>query len=435
MSKSVLPDYRDPCGWNQMLAPREPKPRATGAIRLRYAVVGGGYTGLAAARRLSELDPGASIGIFEGSTVGEGASARNSGFMSPSDSKIGLSIDQMDRAEKLNGFSTEGFNYLKDIMEQSDIRCDLERTGRITAAATDLGAEKIRTMIEGARQHGFDHQALDREALGALIGSHYYSCGLRVEEGYLLQPAALVRVLADALPASVTLYEHSPVFDLHEERATKGAALWTLRTTDAVITADVVILATNSAIKTFGFWRDGLVTIYTFAGLTQEMDDKDQARLGMPAWGVLPAHRLGTTMRRVGKSRIMVRSLYAYEKPLEQSAVREALTGCFHRRYPQLSHVPLHYVWGGTTALTMNGSPRWGRIKANLYGSAGCNGSGIVKGTLLGKRLAEMIVTGDPQEALQSVFGKANFIAPEPFRTIGFHAISAYQRRRAGSEM
>ena len=131
----------------------------------------------------------------------------------------------------------------------------------------------------------------------------------------------------------------------------------------------------------------------------------------------------------------MVRSLYAYEKPLDDGAVRLALAGCFHRRYPMLTHIPLDYVWGGTTALTMNGSPMWGQIKKGLYGSAGCNGSGVVKGTVLGKRLAEMVVTGNPQEDLQAVYGQANWIAPEPFRTVGFHAVSAYERRKASLEM
>ncbi len=429
MSQAGFPVYQDLCGWNAMLAPRQARQRAVGTIRVRYAVVGAGYTGLAAARRLHELEPDASIAVLEATTIGEGSSARNSGFMTPSDSKIGLSLGEMDRAEQLNAFSKEGFTCLTDLMAAGGIDCGLERSGRVTAAATDTGADKIRTMIAGAKVHGFAHQALDRKALAGLIGSRYYQCGLRIEEGYLVQPAALVRGLADTLPAPVRVYENSPVLDLQD------GATWVLRTPEAVVTADVVVLATNAAIKQFGFWRDGLVTIYTFAGITHAMDASDAARLGVRTWGLLPAHRLGTTVRRVGADRLMVRSLYAYEKPLDPAQVQKALTSCFHRRYPDLSHVPLQYIWGGTTALTMNGSPRWGRIKDRLYGSAGCNGSGIVKGTLLGKRLADMIVTGDPQESLQAVYGRANRIAPEPFRTIGFHAVSAYQRRKAGQEM
>ncbi len=105
MPRSPLPDYRDPCGWNALLPVREPQTRAEGRITASHVVVGAGYTGLAAARRILELQPGADVVILEGSTVGEGSSARNSGFANPRDSKIGLSLDQMDRAEKINAFA------------------------------------------------------------------------------------------------------------------------------------------------------------------------------------------------------------------------------------------------------------------------------------------------------------------------------------------
>ena len=432
MAGTSLPDYRDPCGWNARLPPRQPQSQATGALRVKYLVIGAGYTGLAAARRLHELDPSEAIFVLEGSVVGEGSSARNSGFMTPRDSKIGLSVAEMPRAEKLNAFCEEGFDYLQAIMAAGHIEADLVRSGRITAAATELGSQKIKTMHEGARAHGFEHHFLQRPDLQEMIGSSYYQCGLRIEEGYLMQPAKMIRGLADTLPQQLRLCENSIVLDI--EAADRGAG-WIVRTPEASIKADIVILAMNAAIKQFGYWTDRLVTIYTYAGITAAMDQADAVCLGIPVWGVLPAHRLGTTVRRVGENRMMVRSLYAYEKALDHRMVREALSSCFHRRYPMLAHVPLEHIWGGTTALTMNGSPMWGKIKNGLYGSAGCNGSGVVKGTILGKRLAEMIVTGDPQEELCSVYGQANWVAPEPFRTIGFHAVSFYERRKAASEM
>ena len=432
MRRAVLPDYVDPCGWNAMLPARVARPAATGTKRVKYAVVGAGYTGLAAARRLHELDPQHEIVLLEGSTIGEGSSARNSGFMTPRDSKIGLSVADMPRTEQINAFSEEGFSYLQAAMTAGGFAIDLVRSGRITAAATELGAEKIKTMHEGATTHGFAHVFLQGAALADVIGSSYYRCALKIEEGYLMQPAKLVRGLAETLPQAVTLYENSPVRDLSQ--SARGGA-WVLHTDKAVIEADHVVLATNAAIKQFGYWRDRVVTIYTYAGISEAMDPSQAACLGTPHWGILPAHRLGTTVRRVDDNRLMVRSLYAYEKPLDATHVRQALTGCFHRRYPMLDRVALDYIWGGTTALTMNGSPIWGQIRKGLYGSAGCNGSGVVKGTVLGKRLAEMIVTGDPQEALQRVYGRADWIAPEPFRTLGFHVISAFERRKAGREM
>ncbi len=82
----------------------------------------------------------------------------------------------------------------------------------------------------------------------AVTGSRYYRCGIRTAEGYLLQPAKLVRGLADSLPPNVRLFENSTVMSLERGR------LWTLKTPEATITAETVILATNPAIKHFGYW-------------------------------------------------------------------------------------------------------------------------------------------------------------------------------------
>lgn len=429
MSRSPLPLCPDPCGWNAMLPPRAPRPPAHGEIRVKYAVIGAGYTGAAAARRLAELEPDATIALIEGARVGEGASARNSGFATNFDSKAGLSTQEAARAERLNRYTAEGFDALTAAMRAGGFSCDLEKTGRVLAAATELGEQKVRATLEGARAHGIAATALDRAALEARIGSAYYRSGVRTEEGFLLQPAALIRGLVDSLPASVQVFEDTPVLDVEGEGPRR------LRTPDARIIADTVIFAANSAIKYFGHWRDRLVTIYTYAGLTEALTSAQTAGLGVASWGVLPAHRLGSTLRRVGADRLMIRSLYAYEKPIESREAARILKQRLDRRYPHLAQARLEYVWGGVTALTMNGAPRWGRLGPGLYGSAGCNGAGISKGTVLGKRLAEMIVTGDPQEDLQAAYGAADWIAPEPLRSIGFRLVSAYERRKAGAEM
>ncbi len=429
MPASPLPVHHDPCGWNAMLPPRAPRPPAQGELRVKYAVIGAGYTGLAAARRLAELEPGEEIAVFEGTSVGEGASARNSGFCSPYDPKVGQTAHEKERVAAINRYFAEGFDYLNGAIAAGGFDCGMQNVGRILAAATEAGEEKVQGMLDAAAAHGLAHARLDHGELAARIGTNYYRTAARLEVGYVVQPAALIRGLAEALPANVRLYENTPVLGFD------GASPWILRTPEARVVADRVVLAANAGVRHFGVWKPRLVTIYTYAAITEAMRESDAAGLGAPAWGLLPAHRLGVTMRRVGADRHMVRSLYAYEAPLDPGHVRAALADCFRRRYPHLAHVRHEYVWGGVTALTMNGSPRWGAIQPGLWGSAGCNGAGIVKGTVLGKRLAESIVSGDPQEELQAAFGQADRIAPEPFRSIGFRVVSALERRKAGAEM
>lgn len=428
MGRKPFPDYPDRCGWNALLPKRDTRAAAQGIVSADYAIVGAGYTGLAAARQLRALAPDADIVVLEATEIGEGASARNSGFASPYESPLGLSDAQLAHADVLNACLREGFDFLTAAMDAGGFSCDLIRSGRITGAATEAGAEKLATMAARGVALGVPHRLLDRDAMKERIGTDYYRCGLAIDEGHLLQPAALIRGLADTMAADIKLFENTPVLALEKDKG------WRLKTPNAEVRAKTVILATNAAIKEFGYWRDRLVTIFTFAGLSEAMDANEAAHLGHAPWGLLPAHRLGTTVRRAGSDRLLVRSLYSYERNLDHAHVARELTSCFHRRYPMLSHVPLEYVWGGTTALTMNGAPRWGQMDDGLYGAGGCNGSGIVKGTLLGKRLADLIVTGDPQDDLSTIYGQASRVAPEPFRTIGFHIISTLERRKAGLE-
>lgn len=429
MNTLPYPSYPDPCGWNALLPQRQPKAAARGALAARYAIVGAGFTGVAVARRLAELDPGAAIIMLEATTVGEGSSARNSGFISPTDIADGLSPAEIEHNAAVNRYGTEGFEWLVALIEQHGIRCDLQKSGRLKGAATPDGEAAVQNLLAIVRGLGLPHVQLGRDQMRERIGTAYYGSGVFTEGGFLVQPAALIRGLADALPAGVQLYENSPVQRL--ERSGK----WRLHTADATVTADTVIMATNAAIKKFGYLRDRVVTIYTYAAISRPVPAADIGCLGsMATWGLLPSHRLGSTVRRVGNDRVLVRSLYSYERALSSEWARRELTKRFHMRYPDLAHVDLDTCWGGTTGLTMNGQPFWGRVDDRLYTFAGCNGAGVVKGTVLGKRLAEQIMGQDVAAEVKRIYGTAKWVAPEPFRSIGFRVVSAIERRKAGLE-
>ena len=46
-----------------------------------WLIIGAGYTGLSAARKLAQLHPGQKIIIIDAQLAGEGASSRNSGYL------------------------------------------------------------------------------------------------------------------------------------------------------------------------------------------------------------------------------------------------------------------------------------------------------------------------------------------------------------------
>ena len=91
MTRITYPAYSDRSGFNALLPPRKARAQAEGDITADYVVVGAGYTGLAAARRLAQLKPQDRILLIEATEVGEGSSGRNSGFASPRDLPSGPS--------------------------------------------------------------------------------------------------------------------------------------------------------------------------------------------------------------------------------------------------------------------------------------------------------------------------------------------------------
>lgn len=413
-----------------MLPQRAPHPALASDLAVEYAVIGAGYTGLAAARRLHELDPHGRIAVLEATTVGEGASARNSGFTTPDVLPRTASIDTAAKERSQTRLFTEAFVWLQEILQQNGIACDMQKVGSIRAAATAEGEAALRRIAEVARINGLAHTILNRADIRDRIGTDYYRYGIHLHDTWLLQPASLIRGMADTLPAAVSLYETTPVHALR--RHGNG---WHLATAGGTVSCRTVVLATNGFIPKLGYLKSRMTTIYTYAAITEAMQEADVDQLGRsPGWGLLPAHRLGTTLRRVGHDRLMVRSLYAHEHEIPQATVKHQLHDRFERRWPGLRHVGFEHVWGGVTALTMNGSPWWGQVGEGLYASGGCNGSGIAKGTMLGRRLADLIRgVGDPDE-VPRIMGTASWIAPEPFRSMGFQFISKLESRRAGLE-
>ena len=190
-----------------------------------------------------------------------------------------------------------------------------------------------------------------------------------------------------------------------------------MRTRNGQFSADNVILANNAFARRLGFLRSRLVTIYTYAGVTPVLDARAGAAGPARPVGRHPANRLGTTLRRIRGGRFMVRSAYSYEaeQPLERMAMRAS----FQRRYRSsagraLAAHDFEYVWSGSTALTGNGASFVGEVRPG-YAAVGCNGAGVIKGTIHGRLLAERIA-GQRSAMLDDLEASRNRTGCRPIR-------------------
>ncbi len=398
--------------------------------RCDVAVVGAGYTGIAAARRWAEHSPDSDIVLIDATAPEEGNPGRNSGFLL----EVALAHDadpgEMQRMQQCNGLLNETMQQIVADVAASGIDCGLRRTGTYRAAAGDEGIRALDRYRHFLDVAGLPAAVLDRDQLEDRLGTRFYREGLYSPHCYLAQPAALVRAMLQQLPPGVRRFEHTPATSLHQ-----SGRHWQLSTPGGRITSRHVVLANNAFAKGLGIGGSRVVAMYTYAALTAPLAPALLDKLGTEQeWGLLPAHRLGSTLRRTADGRLLVRSLYGYERESMDSAVESALRSSLQRRFPQLGNLRLESMWSGATGFTMNGAPVWGEHRPGVFVSAGCNGGGVVKGTLFGRLLADL-AHGEPVPDVPALFGQARWMPPEPFRSLGFQLMSRLERRRAAAEV
>jgi glycine/D-amino acid oxidase-like deaminating enzyme len=434
-TKLTWPRYGQACGWQALLPARAARPALHGDAVAELCVVGAGYTGLAAARAWAELRPDDRIAVIDASAVGEGSPGRNPGFLL----EIALAGDAdagaLARMRRCNALIRGTMDRLRALVADNAIDCQLTRSGTYRAAATELGVAALRDYRRFLESADLPFETLDREELAARTGCAAYRFGLYSPDCSLVQPAALVRGLADCLPESVDLHENTPAIAIRRE--TPG--VWVVECTAGRVRARRVVLANNAFAARLGVGRARLAVIYTYAGLTAPLAGDRAHRLGADReWGLLPAHRLGATLRRTADGRLLVRSHYGYESEEPAMRIATRLRECLARRFPELGfeHQPqlFQHLWGGATGFTYNASPVWGEWREGLYVSAGCNGGGVVKGTLFGDLLARK-AAGESVPDVHALFGRAAWMPPEPARKLGFMLRSLIERRRAGGEI
>ena len=272
-------------------------------------VLGAGFAGLAAARRLAEHLPEREVALVDAQRVGYGASGRNSGFVidlphgfSGADHAGAL---ERDRDEvRLNRFAIAA---LRDLVEKHGIDCQWGERGKYHAAVEDKGMRDLEGFRRALDRLGEPYRDLDAGGLSAALGTRYYREAIHTPGCVLIQPAALARGLGASLPENVRLFEDSPVTDIDY-----GAEI-SLRTPHGRIRAKNLLLTNNGFASQFGFQRGRLIPIMTFGSLSRPLNAAEQAALGGEFdWGVIPADHLGTTLRYTQDRRLLVRHTVTY---------------------------------------------------------------------------------------------------------------------------
>lgn len=425
-------------GWFHTSAARTPRPAHIGQKKARFAVVGAGLTGLSAARQLALHFPNDEVVLIEAQEVGFGSAGRNAGFAIDVPHDIGAAdyIGDINTANKVLKLNTLGQNSLRAIVKEHQIDCQMFESGKYQAAVGEQGEAILEAYRRGLAKIGRDSEMIAGSELPEHIGTRYYKQALFIPGTVLLQPAALVKGLAESLPANVTLYEYTPITSIdYGDKVTlihdKGS-----------ITADTLILANNGFASHFGFLQRRLLPTFLYGSLSRPLTIDEQAKLGgKPVWGVIPAHPFGSTVRRTADNRILIRNSFSFNpdgRPREQylKLYMENHRKSFERRFPMLPEVKFEYTWSGAICLSENHEGFFGKLAPNVYGALCCNGLGITRGTATGKLIADMIA-GEKNDLIDflSASPGPKQTPPEPFLSIGVNSVFKWGQFRAGMEV
>lgn len=437
MKVSCLPADDGTCGWYQLSKGRLVKPAHAGHSHARWVIVGAGYTGLAAARQLAEHFPSDSIVLVDAQEVGYGTSGRNAGFAIDLPHDIGAEdyIGDIATAKTVMRLNVTGQSYLKALVEQFDIDCQMKHCGKYQAAVEPRGIAVLDAYRRGLDKLDQPYEMLGAEALAGKIGTRFYRQALFTPGTSLIQPSALVKGLADCLPANVTLCENTAITDVEYGDKT------VLKHAGGSITADKVILTNNAFGMGFGFLKGRMLPVFTYASLSRPLDEAEQARLGgAPYWGVIPADPFGTTVRRTPDNRILIRNSFSFnpdgrakQKYLSRFGLRHR--DAFERRFPMLAGLPFEYTWGGALAMSRNHQGFFGQLRPNVYGALCCNGLGVTRGTATGKLMADWLA-GRQSDLIDFVLRAAGPSGnpPQPLVGLGVNLNLKWGQYRAGLE-
>lgn len=426
MSKQInLPHDDSSCGWYAALPQQPACKRLQGEQRADYAVIGAGFAGLAAARRLGELLPDKRIILVDAQRVGQGASGRNSGFVIDLPHKFALEHPDPAHKQRLLSLNRAAIAQLQGLIERHGIDCQWSHAGKYQGAVGQRGLAYLQHFETLLTNLGEPFRLVERDELAQVLGNTYYSRAIFTPGCYLMQPAALVTGLAHSLPENVELLEESPITGLQRD----GQGGWLLQGSQGTIRTEQLLLGTSIFTQEFGYLRNRLLPVMTFASWTRPLSDAELAAYGGQLdWGLTPADHAGTTVRMTQDRRLIIRNTYKHVPKYGKStsdgmrdSVRADHRKAFLARFPQLADVPFSHTWGGVYAISRNFTNFFGELEPGVFASACDNGVGAAWGTISGTLLAEMAVGSDSAQLrdIQAVTGMPSLNPPEPFLGLG----------------
>jgi glycine/D-amino acid oxidase-like deaminating enzyme len=369
--------------------------------RVDVAVIGAGFTGLSAARTLAKR--GAKVAVLESETIGWGASSRNGGMVLTG---MKLEVNQLismygrELTKRMYAASLATIDCVEQIVREEAIDCDFSRCGHLEVACKQKHFDDYARQAEViAREFNHQLRVVQKNELGAEIGSRIYYGGMVDEVSAGVNPACYVAGLGSAaMKAGAGIFEHTRVEGLQRE-SSEGESGWKVATSRGTLWARDVFVATSGYTgKATPALQRKIIPIGSFIITTQILPEVLAHELSPRNRMIYDSKNYLYYYRLTPDRRMLFGGRAAFFPENDQTIRRSAeiLRRGMIEVYPQLRDAKVEYVWGGTLDFAFDIMPHAGQIDG-MYYAVGYAGHGVAMATYQGQKIAELIAGDKPE--------------------------------------
>ena len=365
-------------------------------LTVDLAVIGGGFTGCAAA--LDAARQGASVCLLEAETIGHGGSGRNVGLVNaglwlPPDRVM----DQMGRAAGLRLITAlaEAPGLVFDLIGRESIACEATRAGTLHLAHSAKGLRDLMSRHQQGVRLGAPISLLDSAETARRTGAAGFHGALFDPRAGTVQPLGYVRGLARAaLATGAQVHVHSPVRAL-----THDQNLWRLDVNGRTVRARTLLVATNAYhLGIRDPFQPEFVPVHYCQFATEPLSAAQHATILHGGEGCWDTALVMSSLRRDRAGRLILGGIgnsAGFGGRLHAAWAARKLSALF----PTLDAQRFTHGWSGRIAMTHDHIPKIVQFGPRALACFGYSGRGIGPGTVFGQASARALLT-DSYEGL-----------------------------------
>lgn len=363
------------------------------SLQADVLVVGGGYTGLSSALHLAEQ--GVSVVLLEAKSIGFGGSGRNAGLVNagvwqnPDHVRRELGVEAGERFYQALRDSPQ---LVSELVNHYQMDCDLRPVGTVNVAHNAAALKSLEERCRQLQEIGAAVEMIDGESAQAISASPVYRHGGIHDPGAgTIHPLNYARSLARAaMDLGAQLFQESAIEGLERKNDR-----WLATTALGQVSAEQVIIATNAyADGNSQQVRESTVPVFIFQCATRPLREDVAAGIIPGRHGLWDTQLMLTSSRIDGDGRLIMSSagrLQGFHRTIRANWMTRTRDWLF----PQTRGVEWEYQWSGQVGVTASKILRVQLLAPGVFAPAGYNGRGIGPGSVIGKHLAQTIVSGN----------------------------------------